>query len=43
LFRTSLEFVSEILWKWSEGVERPSSGSLVKLVTKNGETNLVCE
>ena len=26
--------------KWTEGVDRPKSGSLVKLVTKDGNTNL---
>lgn len=40
---TSLEFVSELLFKWSEGIERPNNGSLVQLVTKKGETTLVCD
>jgi len=39
---TPLEFVSSLLLKWAVGEERPESGSLVKLVTKEGDTSLVC-
>jgi len=37
---TPLDFVSGLMVKWTEGVDRPKSGSLVKLVTKDGNTNL---
>jgi len=40
---TSLDFVSELLFNWANGKERPASGSLVQLVTKGGKTDLVCE
>jgi len=41
---TSLEFVADLLRSWAEdSAKRPKSGSLVQLVTKNGETELVCE
>lgn len=41
---TSLEFVASLLLKWSvSGQDRPKSGSLVQLVTKGGETELVIE
>ena len=40
---TSLEFIAQLLFKWSEGQERPANGSLVQLVTKGGKTELVCE
>jgi dihydropteridine reductase len=39
---TSLEFVAELMLKWSDNIERPKSGSLVQLITANGETSLVC-
>ena len=39
---TSLEFVSELMFKWSSDQERPANGSLVKLVTKDGNTELIC-
>ncbi|XP_046850424.1 dihydropteridine reductase-like [Xenia sp. Carnegie-2017] len=35
---TSLEYVADLLFKWSEGNNRPESGSLVKLVTKDNQT-----
>jgi len=38
---TSLEYVAELLYKWSTNTERPNSGSLVQLITKGGETELV--
>lgn len=41
---TSLEFVANLLHGWaSEPGKRPATGSLVQLVTKNNETELVCE
>lgn len=39
---TPLTFVAELLFKWSKGLERPTNGSLVQLVTSGGETQLVC-
>lgn len=39
---TPLQFISDLLFKWSEGLERPTNGSLVQLVTTGGETQLVC-
>jgi len=39
---TPLQFIAELLLKWSEGIERPTNGSLVQLVTTGGETQLVC-
>ncbi|XP_041476888.1 dihydropteridine reductase-like [Lytechinus variegatus] len=38
---TTLEYVSELLYKWSQGEDRPASGSLVQLITKEGNTELV--
>ncbi|XP_071477963.1 dihydropteridine reductase-like [Diadema antillarum] len=38
---TTLEYVAELLFKWSQGEERPASGSLVQLITKAGNTELV--
>lgn len=40
---TPLEFVAELFHKWSKGTERPASGSLVQLVTKDSKTELVIE
>ncbi|CAN8001201.1 unnamed protein product [Ixodes hexagonus] len=37
---TPLSFVAELLFKWTGGQERPSSGSLVQLETKEGNTTL---
>lgn len=39
---TSLEFVSDLLYKWCCNEERPANGSLVKLTTKNGNTEINC-
>ena len=39
---TSLDFVAELLFKWADGQDRPENGSLVQLVTENGQTKLVC-
>ncbi|KAJ8271577.1 hypothetical protein COCON_G00104360 [Conger conger] len=35
---TPLEFVAETFFKWTTGVDRPASGSLVQLVTSGGQT-----
>lgn len=37
---TSLDFVSSLFLKWSDNEERPASGSLVKLCTKNNATEI---
>ncbi|KAI1278483.1 Dihydropteridine reductase [Halotydeus destructor] len=37
---TSLEFVAQLMHKWAEGQERPSSGSLMQLVTTGGVTQV---
>lgn len=37
---TPLQFVAELFQKWTEDKERPTSGSLVKLVTEASETRL---
>merc|ERR1712083_170631 len=39
---TPLQFICELLFKWSDGIERPTNGSLVQLVTTGGKTQLVC-
>ncbi|KAK3858368.1 hypothetical protein Pcinc_035442 [Petrolisthes cinctipes] len=38
---TTLEFVAELFYKWTLGTERPASGSLVEIVTKDSKTKLV--
>lgn len=38
---TPLPFVAELLFKWASGKERPTNGSLVQLVTNDGNTDLV--
>ncbi|XP_013783784.1 dihydropteridine reductase-like [Limulus polyphemus] len=38
---TSLDFVSELLFKWANSQERPANGSLVQLITKDGQTELI--
>lgn len=38
---TPLEYVAELLVKWARGEERPNSGSLVQLITKDGQTSLI--
>lgn len=41
---TSLEFVADLLFGWADSdANRPASGSLVQLVTKEGKTQLVLE
>nr|XP_053643689.1 dihydropteridine reductase-like [Cherax quadricarinatus] len=38
---TSLEFIAELFHKWTTGSDRPASGSLVQLITKDNKTELV--
>ncbi|XP_060575834.1 dihydropteridine reductase-like isoform X1 [Ruditapes philippinarum] len=38
---TSLEFIAEMFAKWTKNEERPASGSLVQLITKDSKTDLV--
>ncbi|XP_022915206.1 dihydropteridine reductase [Onthophagus taurus] len=38
---TSLDYISELFYNWTIGKNRPQSGSLLQLVTKNSETNLI--
>ncbi|XP_076165949.1 dihydropteridine reductase isoform X2 [Ptiloglossa arizonensis] len=38
---TSLEFVADLFWKWSQGQDRPVTGSLVQLITKDNKTQLI--
>ncbi|XP_025094066.1 dihydropteridine reductase-like isoform X2 [Pomacea canaliculata] len=38
---TPLDFVAGLFSKWVEGQERPPSGSLVQLITKEGKTELI--
>ncbi|XP_050399385.1 dihydropteridine reductase [Patella vulgata] len=38
---TSLDFVAELFYQWTNGENRPANGSLVQLLTKEGKTNLV--
>lgn len=38
---TPLEFVADLFVKWTKGDERPSSGSLIQLVTKDSKTSLI--
>lgn len=40
---TPLEFVADLMHKWTTGSERPKSGSLLQLVTKDSQTELVIE
>ncbi|XP_054723062.1 dihydropteridine reductase-like [Uloborus diversus] len=40
---TPLEFVASLMLKWASGEDRPKSGSLVQLVTKDGATELKVE
>merc|ERR1719153_916434 len=40
---TTLEFVAELFEKWTKGVDRPASGSLVQLITNDNKTELVIE
>lgn len=36
---TPLGYVADLMLKWTQGSERPESGSLVSLITKDGETS----
>ncbi|XP_031564148.1 dihydropteridine reductase-like [Actinia tenebrosa] len=36
---TPLEYVAELLFEWSEGKNKPATGSLVKLNTKDGKSS----
>ncbi|ELU03878.1 hypothetical protein CAPTEDRAFT_165948 [Capitella teleta] len=38
---TSLETVSELLYNWSQGKERPATGSLMQLITSDGATKYI--
>ncbi|XP_054259068.1 dihydropteridine reductase isoform X2 [Macrosteles quadrilineatus] len=38
---TPLEFVADLFYRWSKGEDRPPNGSLVHLVTKNHQTELI--
>jgi len=38
---TSLEFVSELMEQWTNKEDRPPNGSLVQLITENGDTKLI--
>ncbi|XP_026285935.1 dihydropteridine reductase isoform X1 [Frankliniella occidentalis] len=38
---TSLEYIADLFLRWSKNEGRPASGSLVGLVTKNGQTETV--
>ncbi|XP_071521381.1 dihydropteridine reductase [Panulirus ornatus] len=40
---TTLEFVAELFHKWTTGTDRPASGSLVQLITKENKTELVID
>uniref|UniRef100_A0A0K8S4A9 Dihydropteridine reductase n=3 Tax=Lygus hesperus TaxID=30085 RepID=A0A0K8S4A9_LYGHE len=37
---TPLSFIAESFYQWAKGEQRPKSGSLVSLVTKNNQTSL---
>ncbi|ENN76900.1 hypothetical protein HUJ04_007333 [Dendroctonus ponderosae] len=38
---TPLEYVADLFVKWAKGDDRPTSGSLVQLVTKDSKTTLI--
>lgn len=38
---TPLEYVADLFVKWAKGDDRPTSGSLVQLVTKDSKTSLI--
>ncbi|XP_034739932.1 quinoid dihydropteridine reductase a [Etheostoma cragini] len=38
---TPLEYIAEMFFNWATGVNRPSSGSLMQLLTSGGETQAV--
>ncbi|XP_063987727.1 dihydropteridine reductase [Diachasmimorpha longicaudata] len=37
---TPLDFISNLFWKWSQNVERPASGELLQLITKDNKTEV---
>ena len=38
---TPLEFVANLFWKWSQNEDRPASGGLLQLITKDNKTELI--
>ncbi|XP_076242310.1 dihydropteridine reductase isoform X2 [Calliopsis andreniformis] len=38
---TPLEFVADLFWKWSQNQDRPATGSLLQLITKDNKTELI--
>lgn len=38
---TPLEFVADLFWKWAQNQDRPTSGSLIQLITKDNKTELI--
>ncbi|XP_012230000.1 dihydropteridine reductase [Linepithema humile] len=38
---TTLEFVSNLFWKWSQNQDRPTNGSLLQLITKDNKTEVI--
>nr|XP_040031135.1 LOW QUALITY PROTEIN: quinoid dihydropteridine reductase a [Gasterosteus aculeatus aculeatus] len=38
---TPLEYIAEMFFNWTSGVNRPASGSLIQLLTSGGETQAV--
>ncbi|XP_011302020.1 dihydropteridine reductase [Fopius arisanus] len=37
---TSLDFISELFWKWSQKKDRPNNGDLLQLITKDNKTEI---
>ncbi|XP_068239588.1 dihydropteridine reductase [Palaemon carinicauda] len=40
---TSLDFIAALFLKWTKGNDRPKTGSLVKMITKDNKTELIME
>jgi len=38
---TPMEMIAQLLFDWTQGVNRPPNGSLVQLITKEGKTDIV--
>lgn len=38
---TPLEFIAELMYKWGTDTERPESGSLIQIITKESKTSMV--
>lgn len=38
---TPLEFVADLFVRWASGKDRPKSGSLLQVVTKNHQTDVI--